>query len=118
MSSACAPTAAAGFDAIAMASRLAAPCRVRRISRTGYDAPVYNLSVHETPEYFANGILVHNCADAGLYAWRKATNYAAGPEPGRKKRVETDEEANAEEEREVAEADREGKVPWWERDAA
>jgi hypothetical protein len=23
--------------------------------------PVYNLAVAETPEYYANGILVHNC---------------------------------------------------------
>lgn len=27
--------------------------------------PVYNLSVNEFPEYFANGILVHNCRAAG-----------------------------------------------------
>lgn len=24
-------------------------------------APVYNLTVSGTPEYFANGLLVHNC---------------------------------------------------------
>lgn len=26
--------------------------------------PVFNLTVAETPEYFANGILAHNCAAA------------------------------------------------------
>jgi phage terminase large subunit len=30
--------------------------------------PVYNLSVSDTPEYFANGILVHNCYDMTGYA--------------------------------------------------
>lgn len=28
---------------------------------TGRRASVYNLSVAEQPEYFANGVLVHNC---------------------------------------------------------
>lgn len=31
-------------------------------------APVYNLTVAEMPEYFANGALVHNCLDALRYA--------------------------------------------------
>jgi hypothetical protein len=30
----------------------------------GTGAEVWNLSVAETPEYFANGILVHNCMQA------------------------------------------------------
>lgn len=29
---------------------------------------VYNLTVDEVPEYFADGFLVHNCADAAVYA--------------------------------------------------
>ena len=29
--------------------------------------PVYNLSVEDTPEFFANGVLVHNC-DCARYA--------------------------------------------------
>lgn len=29
---------------------------------------VFNLAVDEVPEYFANGFLVHNCADAARYA--------------------------------------------------
>lgn len=38
---------------------------------------VYNLSVKDKPEYFANGILVHNCSDAALYLFRAATNWAS-----------------------------------------
>lgn len=30
------------------------------------DGPVFNLSVADCPEYFANGILVHNC----FWSWR------------------------------------------------
>lgn len=33
--------------------------------------PVYNLTVAGTPEYFANGVLVHNC-DALRYALHTA----------------------------------------------
>lgn len=32
-----------------------------RVSPLGRRAPVYNLQVAGTPEYFANGVLVHNC---------------------------------------------------------
>lgn len=35
--------------------------RVRSVERLHGRAPVYNLEVDGTPEYFANGILVHNC---------------------------------------------------------
>ena len=28
-------------------------------------APVYNLTVEGEPEYFANGVLVHNCDSSG-----------------------------------------------------
>jgi len=34
--------------------------RVEAVSSAGCDA-VYNLSVEGQPEYFANGVLVHNC---------------------------------------------------------
>lgn len=33
----------------------------------GETADVYNLTVAGQPEYFANGLLVHNCADATRY---------------------------------------------------
>lgn len=35
---------------------------------TGTTADVYNLTVLEQPEYYANGVLVHNCLDASRYA--------------------------------------------------
>lgn len=43
--------------------------RVRGVRTLGASR-VYNLTVDETPEYFANGILVHNC-DSFLYGWTK-----------------------------------------------
>jgi hypothetical protein len=30
-------------------------------------SPVYNLTVQDQPEFFANGVLVHNCLDALRY---------------------------------------------------
>jgi hypothetical protein len=45
-----------------------APVHVVRVLPTG-TAPVYNLTVAESPEYFANGILVHNCS-MGLFSWK------------------------------------------------
>lgn len=40
-------------------------------------ADVYNLTVAGQPEYFANGLLVHNCADALRYL---LVNLGSGPE--------------------------------------
>jgi hypothetical protein len=37
-----------------------------RITKLEKPAKVYNLSVFDTPEYFANGILVHNCIAMGV----------------------------------------------------
>lgn len=45
-----------------------APVHVVRVSENQGKRPVYNLTVAGTPEYFANGILVHNCLDASRYA--------------------------------------------------
>lgn len=42
---------------------------------------VYNITVSEDHEYFANGILVSNC-DSTLYAWRYCYNYLYKPETG------------------------------------
>jgi hypothetical protein len=39
-------------------------------------ARVWALKVAGTPEYFANGVLVHNC-DAMLYSWRHCYQYLA-----------------------------------------
>ena len=47
----------------------AVPVRVRRVAPTGCVERVYNLTVADAHEYFANGVLVSNC-DAALYAWR------------------------------------------------
>ena len=41
-------------------------CVVRNLPMQG-KRPVYNLTVEGCPEYFANGILVHNCMDALRY---------------------------------------------------
>lgn len=41
-----------------------APVSVRRVLANARSENVWNLSVAECPEYFANGILVHNCVQA------------------------------------------------------
>lgn len=41
-------------------NRRHAPVFVAHSYESG-EAPVYNLTVQDTPEYFANGVLVHNC---------------------------------------------------------
>ena len=38
------------------------------------EALVYNLTVADAPEYFANGVLAHNC-DSGVYLWRGVAPY-------------------------------------------
>lgn len=43
------------------------PVRVVALNREPVAQPVYNLTVSGQPEYYANGILVHNC-DAARYA--------------------------------------------------
>lgn len=43
------------------------PVFVLRVDLELKKHPVYNLSVSETPEYYANGILVHNCLDGARY---------------------------------------------------
>lgn len=46
-----------------------APVHVVRLGATK-QAPVYNLTVAENPEYYANGILVHNCGH-GLHHFKE-----------------------------------------------
>lgn len=43
--------------------------RVLRVSPTGLVERVYNLTVADQPEYFAGGLLAHNC-DCALYGYR------------------------------------------------
>lgn len=45
----------------------AADVRVLNVVELDTPRPVYNLTVPGKPEYFANGVLVHNC-DAARYA--------------------------------------------------
>jgi hypothetical protein len=44
------------------------PTSVISICLLNQSAPVYNLEVEGAHEFFANGILVHNCLDALRYA--------------------------------------------------
>jgi hypothetical protein len=48
------------------ARRNAEAVYVQKIERLGTPQRVYNLSVDETPEYFAQGVLVHNCIAGGV----------------------------------------------------
>lgn len=57
----------------------AAPVFVRAIIDSGERRPVYNLTVDDAPEYYANGVLVHNC-DALRYA---VMHLDGGPGPRR-----------------------------------
>ena len=47
------------------------PVEVVGITRRNTPEPVYNLEVEDAHEFFANGVLVHNCLDALRYlvAW-------------------------------------------------
>jgi hypothetical protein len=48
-------------------------------------ARVYNLTVAGAPEFYANGVLVHNCMDAERYAiaWAKAPEAVIDDQPTR-----------------------------------
>ncbi len=47
---------------------------VKAVRRVAGKHAVYNLSVAETPEYFAQGVLVHNCLADGL-VWVASVNF-------------------------------------------
>lgn len=72
------------------------------VSETGLSEPVFNLAVAGVPEYFANGVLVHNC-DAAIYARRKALHrWARDPDPEKPRKgsaAALDLQANEDEER-------------------
>lgn len=59
---------AQGLQATSSRKSDSAPVRVVRVGATG-TARVYNLAVFGTPEYYANGILVHNCGH-GLHHFK------------------------------------------------
>jgi hypothetical protein len=48
--------------------------RVLALENTGKSENVYDLTIEEDHEYFANGILVHNCIDTLRYIYN-AANY-------------------------------------------
>lgn len=80
---------------------------VRHIDNTGEARAVYNLTVEGVPEFFANGILVHNC-DAARYSYADLTHFLARvpvdkPKPGTREALQI--EADVEEKR-VDDADR------------
>ncbi len=43
------------------------PCRVRRVHASGRSVPVYDLTVQDSHEFFAGGMLVHN--SVALACW-------------------------------------------------
>lgn len=65
------------------------------VTRTGLFAPVYNMSVAEDPEFFANDILVHNCSDAALYGWRDSLHFAVATPSKKRPDMHSEEAADA-----------------------
>lgn len=63
-------------SSIATQSKSSAGARVLSVAPSGRTVAVFNITVEGEHEYFANGLLTHNC-DAALYAWRDAQHYAA-----------------------------------------
>lgn len=74
----CAPASCAleSSWSTATASRSAAPVFVEAVRSLGRSEPVYNLEVEGEPEFFANGILAHNC-DALRYVCMHRREQAA-----------------------------------------
>lgn len=63
-----APGAATRFASTSTARTNAAPLSVEHVGFTGRHEPVYDLTVDGVHEFYANGVLVHNCMDALRYA--------------------------------------------------
>jgi hypothetical protein len=60
--------AVAFFGRTSTARSAHADVRVVDVSVLDGRQPVYDLTVDGPPEFYANGILVHNCSDATRYA--------------------------------------------------
>ena len=60
----------AGLSSAATATPIcgSAPVHVLRVTSMPGRVPVFNLTVEGKPEYYAAGVLVHNCMDATRYA--------------------------------------------------
>ena len=82
---------------------------IESVRRTGLVEPVYNLTVEDTPEFFANSVLVHNC-DAALYSFRKARLRPVAPKPVPVKKLSLDEQMKADY------ASRRSRAYWWEKE--
>ena len=59
-------------NATAMLTCDSAPVRVLRVTSMPGKVPVFNLAVEGVPEYYAAGVLAHNCMDATRYALHSA----------------------------------------------
>ena len=68
----------AGLRSVATATHIcaSAPVRVLRVTSMPGRVPVFNLTVKGEPEYYAAGVLVHNCTDATRYALHTALRRA------------------------------------------
>ena len=64
-----APVAERNIGTENMSQASIAPVSVLRCFDTGERLPVYNLSVVDAHEYFANGVLVHNCEALESWVW-------------------------------------------------
>ena len=109
----CAASAVPSLCATSTGSRSSVHDHVLRVTPTGKSEQVYNLSVDSVPEYYAGGILVHNCADATLYTWRAACAYHERlPE----RAPSVDERLKAEEAAQIEQAERglTNEHRWWE----
>lgn len=60
--------AASHFLSINTATRKLVPVRVQTVSARKKPATVYDLAITGQNEFFANGILIHNCLDAARYS--------------------------------------------------
>ena len=60
--------AASPFLSINTATRKLVPVRVQTVSALKKPATVYDLAITGQNEFFANGILIHNCLDAARYS--------------------------------------------------
>jgi hypothetical protein len=85
-----AQSASGSSVAIAMTIPNTVHARVLRVHQTGRVEPVYNLRVDGANEYFAGGLLVHNC-DAVLYGHRRACHWLPVPEKKKTPRPNTEE---------------------------
>jgi len=56
--------------------------RVVSVEKLNERKPVYNLTIEDSHNYFANGILVHNCDETRYWAMRVFYGIAkVGPKP-------------------------------------